>query len=66
MHWGFCIRIAWLVESLHESAFFFALWSVHIVKLKILHTESRAVYRNDPKDIISVVHVNKMLATVSR
>ena len=49
-----------LVGGESESAFFFYLWSVHIVKL--LHTESTV---NDPKDAISVVHVNKMLATVS-
>ena len=51
-----------LVGGESESAFFFSLWSVHIVKLKLIHNESTV---NDPKDAISVVQVKKMLATVS-
>ena len=31
-----------LVGGESKSAFFFSLWSVHIVKLKLLHTESHA------------------------
>ena len=47
-----------MVSGESELAFFFSLWSVHIVKLKLLH---RLFTVNDPKDTISVVHVNKML-----
>ena len=51
----------WLMESL-DQLFFVSLWNVHIVQL---HTESRAVHNNNLKHTISVVQVNKMLATVS-
>ena len=40
--------------------------SVHIVKLKQYFTLSLGLFAvNEPKDTISVVHVNKMPATVS-
>ena len=55
-----------LVGGESESAFFFSLLSVHIVKLKQYFTLSPGMFIvDDPKDAISVVHVNKMLATVS-
>ena len=54
----FCIMLNWLVEGLYQL-FFISAWNVHIVKL---NPESTA---NDPKDAISVVHVNQMLAAVS-
>ena len=47
-----------LVGGESESAFLFSLWSVHVVKLKLIHNESTV---NDPKDAIQL----KMLATVS-
>ena len=58
-----------LIDGESEPAFFIIifLWRVHIFKLKLLHTESRAVHGKYPKqkDAISVVQVNKRLAAVS-
>ena len=49
-----------------EISFLPFLWSVHIVKLKQYFTLSLGLFAvNEPKDTISVVHVNKMPATVS-
>ena len=49
-----------------EISFLPFVWSVHIVKLKQYFTLSPGLFAvNDPQDAISVVHVNKMPATVS-
>ena len=70
MLWGFafskhCLFLCnfKLVGGESESAFLFSLWSVHIVKLKPLSLGLFTV--DDPKDALSVVLMNKMLATVS-
>ena len=44
-----------------ESAFFFSLWSVHTVKLILLHNESRAVHS---KCYLSCASEQDILATV--
>ena len=48
----------WLIESLNQL--FFSLWNVHIVKLKLLHTESRAVHCS----VVSVVQM--LLSNISK
>ena len=56
----FCIILNWVVESLNRlSSFFMCALSNYFTLSPGLFTV------NDPKDAISVVHVNKMLATIS-
>ena len=43
--------------------FFYSSWRVHIVKLKTIHTQSRAVHINDQKNPTFAVQVK--LAAVS-
>ena len=52
------------MKSLNQL-FFFSFWGVHIFKVKVFSTKSRAVHSILPIDAISVVQVNKMPATVS-
>ena len=52
------------MKSLNQL-FFFCLWNLHIVKLKLLQTESIELTVNDTKEVVSGVQVYKMLATVS-
>ena len=60
-HLCFCIILNWLVESLNQLSFFLD----GVCTLSNFTLSPGLFIVNDPKDTISVVHVNKMLATVS-